>query len=357
MPTVELDMGFNHAQVGSLFMFLSMGALISMLLAGFVSARVQYRGAIILSTMGVGAATILVSLGQSIHYLRLAVFLVGLAGGMYFPSGVALITGLVVPGAYGRALAIHEMAPNLSYVCSPLIAELLLTRMSWRAVLLTLAATALGAGILFTVKGNSGRQTGEPPSWANIKLILANPSFWIMAPIFGLGVAAGMGVFSMMPLYLIHEGGLERSTANFIVAMSRLSGLGVSFFGGWISDRIGPRKAMAIMASATGLLTILIGLTKGAWLTVFVFLQPAAVVCFLPPALASLSRLEKPALRSLVVALTLAAAMTMGSGAIPQLMGWLADRGMFSVGFYILGTALPVSALLIGKVRFHSPEN
>ena len=357
LPTVEQELGLSHAEAGSIYMFLSIGVLISVLASGFVSARLQYRGAIILSTMCAGAALVFVGLGQSILQLRLAVFCLGLAGGLYFPSGVALITGLVKPSAYGRALAIHEMAPNLSYVCAPLVVELLLARLSWRGTLFSLALAAVAAGTIFAIKGTSGRQAGEAPSRANIIHICKNPSLWIMILVLGLGVAAAMGVFAMMPLFLIEEGGLSRRTANVIVSLSRLSGLGISFFGGWFSDRIGQRKALAIMAAATGALTASVGLTKGVWLIICVVAQPAAVVCLLPPAIASLSRLEKPALRPLVVSVCMAMATVFGNGVIPQLMGWLADRDLFSLGFYILGSALPASALLVAKVRFHQPES
>ena len=134
MPVVEKDMGIGHGEAGSFFLFLSTGFLITLLGSGFFSSRLNHRRTIILSSLAVGLAMVGVSFTEGLWSMRLGLFFVGLATGIYLPSGIATLTSLVSPKNYGKALAIHELAPNLSFVAAPLVSEALLGWISWRGI-------------------------------------------------------------------------------------------------------------------------------------------------------------------------------------------------------------------------------
>ena len=71
---------------------------------------------------------------------------------------------------------------------------------------------------------------GESPNFSNVKTIMKHPAFWIMTFFFSVGIATSLGVFSMLPLYLVAERGFERSTANTILGLSRIPSLSWLFF-------------------------------------------------------------------------------------------------------------------------------
>ena len=133
LPSIEKDLGVTHAEAGSLFLFISLGYFITLLGSGFVSSRLMHRQTIVLSVTTLGLALGAVVLGQRLWSIRLGLFFVGMAAGLYLPSGLATLTSLVHTKHWGKAIAIHEWAPNLSFVAAPLISEALLLWFSWRS--------------------------------------------------------------------------------------------------------------------------------------------------------------------------------------------------------------------------------
>ena len=78
--------------------------------------------------------------------MRCGFFALGFACGLYMPSAIATITSLIDRQHWGKAIAVHELAPNLAFFSAPFIAELFLTWLTWRAAL-GAAALALYAAL------------------------------------------------------------------------------------------------------------------------------------------------------------------------------------------------------------------
>ncbi len=346
MPAVERELGLGHAWAGSLFLCITVGYFISILGSGFVSARLGHRRTIVLAACGIGLVLGLVQFASAPLGLALGLFCLGLCAGLYLPSGVATLTELVAQPHWGRAFSIHELAPNLSFVAAPLVAEALIDPLGWRGVMGALGAASLLLGLAYARRGRGSDSPGQPPSPANLKKVLVQPSFWVLMGLFSLGVGASLGVFTMLPLYLVSEHDLARSQANLLVAASRVAGVAASFLAGWTSDRLGPRRTLAGVFAASGLLTILMGLSSGAWLWLAIFLQPTVAVCFFPAAFAALSRLSEPASRNLVVSLCVPLGFVVGGGGFPAAIGWAGQHLGFSWG--IAGAGV----LILGGLTF-----
>ncbi len=151
MPTIENQMGITHAQAGSLFLMLPIVFFASITSSGLVSSRLTHRHTIVLSSGLLGVALILFSVEESHAALRLNMFLLGAAAGFYTPSGIAILSALVSPRDIGKAMGIHNTAPNLSYILAPLLCHALLGRVSWRTVLAFLGLPALFASASFAM--------------------------------------------------------------------------------------------------------------------------------------------------------------------------------------------------------------
>ena len=54
LPSIQKDLGLAHVEAASLFLFVSMGYSVSLLMSGFVSNRLQHRKTIVLSATAVG---------------------------------------------------------------------------------------------------------------------------------------------------------------------------------------------------------------------------------------------------------------------------------------------------------------
>lgn len=346
LPTIEQDLAVGHSAAGSLFLLISMGYFVSLLGSGLVASRLMHSRTIVLSATAIAIALFAISFSTSLLGIRLGLILLGLAAGLYLPSGISTLTSLVSPNQWGKALAIHELAPNLSFVAAPLISEALLRWFPWRTVLAVLGAASLLAAAVFARFGRGGKFPGDAPSVASCKTILAKPAFWIMTVLFSLGITGSLGVYAMLPLYLVAERSIDQHWANTLVAFSRISGLGMAFLAGWATDRFGARRVMAAVFFLTGIMTVMLGVIKGYWIVVIVFLQPMLAVCFFPAGFAALSCIGPPSSRNVAVSLTIPFAFLIGAGAIPTGIGVMGDTFSFAFGFALVGGLILLGLIL-----------
>ena len=347
LPTIEKDLGFSHGDAGSLFLFLSIGYFISLLGSGHISSRITHRKTIAVSAIAVGTALSLIFFSESLFSMRCCVFVLGVSAGIYLPSGITTVTSLVNPRHWGKAVAIHELAPNLSFILTPLLAEMLLHWFKWRTILYFIGMVSVIMGIVFSKLGKGGNFLGEAPNFSSIKKIFRIPAFWILIALFSLAITSTLGVYNMLPLYLVTEHGMSLDWANSLVGTSRISTLGMAFLGGWATDRCGPKPIMIGAFFVTGILTLLIGMVSTPWIAAIVFLQPMLAVCFYPAGFAALSTISTPENRNMAISLTIPVAFVLGGGVVPALIGVMADNGCFSLGISLSGALIIAGFFLL----------
>jgi NNP family nitrate/nitrite transporter-like MFS transporter len=272
--------------------------------------------------------------------------LLGLVAGFYLPSGIATLTSLVHPKHWGKAIAIHELGPNLSFLTAPLIAEALLKWFSWRGVLALLGTVAICLGLIFWRFGSGGRARGEAPRIAAFKTIFTSRGFWIMSFLFGLGISGTLGIFTMLTLFLVVERGLEQNWANMLIAVSRMACPAMVFLAGWSTDRLGVKGTMLGVFLLTGLTTVMLGLTQGPWLVAVIIIQPLLAASFFPAGFAALSMAVPADLRNVAVSITVPFGFVIGGGISPLLIGLAGDAGVFSYGIVLVGILIFAGAII-----------
>jgi NNP family nitrate/nitrite transporter-like MFS transporter len=346
MPTIEADLSLTHSDAGLLFLLISFGYFIGMLGSGFLSAAVTHKKTISLSSVAVGLTLLPISFSSNKWILLIGLFVLGLSAGFYLPSGLAALTSIINPRQWGKAIAVHEMAPNLGFVAAPLLAETFMLWFSWRIILMLLGLTSLLMGLANARYGRSGEFTGEPPRFGAIRTLVKQRSFLIMLILFCAGIGSFLGIYTMLPLYLVTEQGMDREMANTLVAISRIPGLLIVFVAGWATDRFGPKRTLVWIFILTGLLTTGLGITSGFWTSVLVFLQPMIAVCFPPAALVALSLIGPHETRNIAVSITVPFAFLIGGGILPILIGILGDAGAFGLGIVMVGGLIILASIL-----------
>ena len=352
MPTIEQELGLGHTGAGSFFLLISLGYCTSLVASGFLFTWLTHRKIIILSSLATGCALLVVASSGTRWGINLAFILVGLGAGAYLPSGITTVTSSIKPAHWGKAIGFHELAPAVGYIAAPLIAELLLRWFSWQGVLASIGLGSMLVGVLFLQFGKGGNFKGDTPNFTNVRFLMRHQAFWIMTILFSLAIATSMGIFSMLPLYLVNERGFDRSHANMIISLSRISPVIMALLSGWVSDRLGPQRTIKGVMIFSGVMTSLLGLVPGNWLLSMVFLQPMLTVCFFPPGFALLAGSTPSKIRNISISMTIFFAYLIGAGLIPAVVGIMGDAGCFALAFAVVGAMIFASALLIRYLKY-----
>ena len=353
LPIIEGEFGLDHTAAASFFLLISAGYFCSILLSGFVSARINHQKTIVLSTVASGIVLLLLSLCSTLFLMRIGLFSLGLAAGLYLPSGLASISSLVSPAYLARGMAVHELAPNLGFVAAPILAGMMFRCCSWQQGLMWLGVLMIGAGVLYGMAGGGCRERGKSLDLLTSRAILSRPDFWLMVLLFSLAICSSLGVYAMLPLFLVSDQGMTPERANRLLAFSRIAALAMPLVAGWLGDRVGNRSVMALVLLIAGFCTVSLGLTSSSpWLVAFVILQPMVAVCFFPSGFAVLSTLGPDGQGALAISLCIPVAFLLGGGVLPVLIGAIGDYASIGVGFMVTGTVMMAGALLAFLVSF-----
>ena len=352
-PRIELDLNLSHAETGTLFLFISIGYFLTLIGSGFVSSRLNHMITIAVSNTALGIALIGTAFCTGPWAMRLGLFSVGMAAGLYLPSAIATLTALIPSQHWGKAIAIHELAPNLSFIAAPLISEAVLVRFSWREVFLVLGVMALIVSPIFMRYSRGGDFKGEAPGFGALGKLFGNLSFWLMVLLFSLGVISTLGLYTMLPLYLVSEHGIDRNAANTLIAFSRIPSVLMAFIAGWATDRIGPQRTLKIVLLIAGVMTFFLGIASSSVIRYLVFLQPLIAVCFFPAGFAAMSSIVSPGFRNIAVSFIVPLAFVAGGGLAPIFIGFIGDKGSFAMGIMICGGLIAIGSFFTGLLRFH----
>jgi MFS transporter, NNP family, nitrate/nitrite transporter len=346
-PSIAEELQTDSGQLGTLFLLGAVGMLIGSFLAGFISSRINHRGAILLAVFGAAAVLVGAYFANSIWILRACLVVLGFFAGIHTPSSVATITAMVRTQDWGKALSVQQLGPPLSLVIGPLLAVALLRWFSWQETLLWLAALTVLLGIIFFAFRGVGSFPGDAPSPSMLGPVLRIRSFWAMIFLFALGMGVQVGIYSILPLYLTQERSMSGSGANTLLGLANIAPLAMVFVSGRTTDRIGERKAMTLFLMLAGVFTVLSGTLSGTPMVVAVFLMAACAVGFFPPAFSALSRIVQPSYRSLSSGYAPPIAFLLGGGLLPTGLGYLGQTvgSGFGLGITITGAVVIVGSL------------
>jgi NNP family nitrate/nitrite transporter-like MFS transporter len=349
LPAMEAEMGLSHTQSGFFILLTGVGFCFSQIGAAFLAGVWGYRRCILASLFGAASASLGLALLKSVWALSLGFFVLGMAGGLYVPSGISLITVIIRPRDWGKAMGLHELAPNVALVLVPFLATAAVSVGSWRQGYLLLSAVmaALGAG--YAWKGIDAVRRPVAPNLSRIRAIAANPLFWCLAILLSLAVGVETGVYAMTPLYLVNERAFDLAEANRLLGLSRIPGVFMVLLAGYITDRLSPSKAVAMALGLTGAAVVCLALGPESWVVPAVFVQSASSACLFPPILSLASTISTPESRALTLSLSLAIAPMVGGGLIPAGIALSGDLGNFGVGIAATGVLVTAG---IGLVLF-----
>ncbi|MFP4644930.1 MAG: MFS transporter [Spirochaetales bacterium] len=347
LVSIQRDLGTTAAQATRIFTVIAIGYGVAMVSSGFVATRLKHRYIVGIAALGVGMGMQIAATAPSLPVLNLGVLIVGASAGLYAPSGLSIVAQITPDHRRGMGFAIHEMGPSSSFVLAPAVAAIFLPLVGWRALVSATGLVSALAGLSYLLRGQAGAFYGEAPLLSNLRVIFRNPRFWLIIVFLVLAASAAMGMFAVLPTFLIGFRGMDQQLANGLIGISRLSGLGIIFLSGLLVDRFGFQKLVAGIFAVTGIFTILLTVADGAFLIVAVLMQPAIISAFFPAAIAAITEIGPARSRNVVISLIIPVANLVGAGLYPALAGYFADLGLFDAVFQVTGVALLAAIALL----------
>ena len=349
LPIIEDEFMVNHAWASSIFIFLSAGYSLAMIVSGLFSGKFGYKKTIIFSLTLLSLVAFLIPLVQQFFLLFLFAFLLGFSVGLYLPSAISLITEYYAEKDWGKAIAIHDTGASSAIFAIPFVALGLLCLVPWRGIFIVFASIFLVCLVIFCFVSTEVK-IASPPK-AMLKQIIKIPSLWLMAIIWFFGAGANLGIYSIIPLYLTKELHLNIGHANTILGISRLGSVGVAIACGFFIDRFNLRKFMFFVLIIAGIFTVLLGLISVKYIGIILFLQASFVTGFFPVGLVAIAKTFSREMRSMATGFILAISMAFGGGLIPYLLGISGDLYSFRSGITILGILVIMASVLSFRLK------
>ena len=349
LPLIEDTLSLSHGEAGGLFASLAIGYSLTLLVAGRFAAVWGYKRTVVSGFIGIGLVFIGLQWAESYTAFHILFFFLGVATGTYLPSILPIITETYESKHWGKALGIHDSAASLSIFSIPVLVSISLYFLSWRILLLILGAASLLLPIYFWKVAIEPKRERSPKKGL-ISDLFKNRAIWIIGFIWIFAAGSCLGVYSILPLYLIKERGIDFHFANTLFGISRVAGTFVSILTGFLIDRYGYRTMLILSLVTTGLSTIGLSLSSSLpMILVSLILQATLSLAFFPAGLAAISNLTTLSERSMAIGVAVSIGVIFGMGGAPFILGLVADHLSFRVGIFWLGIMTTFSSL---SVRF-----
>lgn len=352
LPFIREDFTLDYTQSGLLLSAFSLSYGISQLPAGWLADRIGRRQLLTIGILGVALAGLLVGFSQT--YIMLIVFLglMGMLGGGYHPSSVALISASFEEKKLGRVLGFHAIGGTTSFFLAPLIAIAITTAWGWRGSFITLAIPTFVLGIILYVllRRVADIKKAEPEMPASDTETPPTPHRWRrLVPFIILSTFTGAPLFStisFIPLFMVDQFGVSKELAGIFLILIYSSGFWAAPLGGYLSDRLGRIPVMLAVSFIAGPVIYLLNLAPYgvAFGAVLVAIGMISYIR-MPVAEAYIIGQTSEKNRSTILGIYYFVGME-GSAILTPVVGYLIDHYGFYPTFTIIGATIVTVTLV-----------
>jgi MFS family permease len=161
-----------------------------------------------------------------------------------------------------------------------------------------------------------------------------------------------MGIYNILPLFLVKERGMQIESANTLFGISRVGGFIAMILIGFVIDKFNLKKMLLFLLFATGITTTAIALVHSYWLlSSMLFAQAIFSVVFFPASLVAIAKLTTLSERSVFTGMLMSISGIIGPGLSPIILGAVADKWNFQIGIFVSGLMITVSCFLFRYLK------
>lgn len=350
LPLIEDDFAISHSLAGGLFLFFQVGNVIAVFSSGFLSLRIGYKRSILTGFLLLMASFFALRFAGTYLLFTFCLFFLGLGAGLYLPSAIPLITAVFEREVWGKAVSFHETAAGFNILFMPILAVFALRFFHWRTLFVFISAACLFS--VFLWMGFSPDPRPQKGKKGRLSKLIRRKDFWIITTLFTACGVASMGIYNIIPLFLVKERGIPMETANTLFGISRIGGfLGTAMIG-FVLDRFSVRKILLFILMATGLSTMAAAVSHNLWLlSAMLLIQATFSIVFFPAGFIAVAKLTDLNERSLFTGMMMGIGGMIGQGLSPFILGAVADAWNFQIGIFVVGLLTTLSCLLFRSLQ------
>ena len=350
MPLIEDEFAISHAMAGALFFSFWVGNTIAVFGSGFFSQKFGYKKSILIGFTAMVITFFLLRFATSYQLFAGLVFILGMGAGVYLPCAIPLITAVIEKKSWGKAISFHETAAGFNMLTIPLIVVWALGFSNWKSVFLIFSALCLVVTIILLFLSPDPRPERHEKS--SPTTIIRRQDFWIITAAWVCCGIASLGIFNIVPLYLVKERNIQIEAANTIFGISRFGGFIGMICIGFIIDKFDLKKTLMVILMGTGITTIGIALAHSyALISAALLAQATFSVIFFPTGLVAIARLTNLADRSMFTAILMSMSGIIGPGLSPLIIGAVADIWSFQTGILMAGIVIILSLIPLSRLK------
>ncbi|MEG2173705.1 MAG: MFS transporter [Desulfovibrionaceae bacterium] len=347
LVALETDMHINHSQATSLLMLQGFGFSVALGLSGFLMSSVRPAHIAVFSLVAAGMSLLFMPLVNTLLQGQVLFLIFGLMAGLYFPAGMATLSSLVFPQDLGKAVGIHELAPNTGFIIMPLLMQLALHYTDWRGAFSFVGLGMISIGLSFLLFGRGGQQCTQVASFAGSARVLRDSRTWLFAILLTICLVGEFTIYSVMQLYLVSEQGFSAEKANLILSLSRAITPLAVVGAGFAADRYNPARVLGLCLLLHGVALGMMNLSHIYLALGGVFAQAFCIAFSFPALFKIMGDCIKVNDQPLLLSFTMPLAGLVATGFVPWLLGLCGEYASFGLGFIVLGGGSILSILAL----------
>ncbi len=356
LPYVAKDLGLTYSQVGILMGWNSFSSFFVNLPGGFIVDTVGQTRLLLGMALALTGLPYLF-LGFSVNYwmAMIVVTFTGIGANLWHPAAFSFLAKRY-PERKGFAMAVHILGGNLGTTLSPLALGFALTFLTWRHVLIlnflpglimTVVLWRLLARTGTVMAETKGKQLSVREYGAAVKTMFRNRHIFLLCILAGMRSMTQSGLFTFLPLYLVHDLKYSPALLGIYLAVIRGTGTLASPIAGKISDTRGRRPVLTMGLTVTSLLLVALVVLK----LDFLFIALLAILCFFlfslsPVMLAWMMDLAPKNVGGTTVS-AIFGIQSLFASLAPPVCGLIADRYGLLYTFYFLAATLFAANFLV----------
>ena len=244
------DFNLSYTLAGLFMGLVGASVVITAIPAGILISRYGTKRMGIVAIAFMISGSIVQALSQNVYLLFFGRIVEGIGVSFAIVTAITIIS-LAVPAAKrGLALGLYMACYPAGSVISMNLSSLIPLSYGWRIIWWLSSAFAVITLVFLLTSGD--KRVVRRPGFS-MKRSLSNPFLWLL-PMANMGVGSpGNCILNWGPTYLSVARGVLIPVGSFLVSLTMFMAIPISPIGGWLSDRVRPRKivyALPLLALA-----------------------------------------------------------------------------------------------------------